>query len=200
MYSDGELKVVEKENLFAFSDYSDELLALTAKKNKNAAAELITRYICSIEARARKYSPEMCEDLAQEGFIGLLRAVDTYDKSRDVKFSTYANVCIRNKMLSALNKRTTIVKGEGGEILEADIHDPSDTPENIVVERERLEEIYDKIISALSEQEWRVFQLFLTGLAYNQIALDLNVPLKTVDNAMQRVRRKLKSVLRSGRE
>ena len=87
---DAEPKVVEKENLFAFSDYSDELLALTAKKNKNAAAELITRYICSIEARARKDSPEMCEDLAQEGFIGLLRAVDTYDKSRDVKFSTYA--------------------------------------------------------------------------------------------------------------
>ncbi len=200
MYSDGELTAVEKENTFAFSDYSDELLAVTAKNNKNAAAELISRYICSIEARAKKYAPEMCEDLTQEGFMGLLCAVDTYDKSRNVKFSTYANVCIRNKMLSALNKRTSITKGEVGEIPEENIHDPSDIPENIVVERERLEEIYDKIISALSEQEWRVFQLFLTGLAYNQIALDLNVPLKTVDNAMQRVRRKLKSVLRSGRE
>ena len=94
-------------------------------------------------------------------------------KAGTLSFQPTQNVCIRNKMLSALNKRTTIVKGEGGEIPEADIHDPSDTPENIVVERERLEEIYDKIISALSEQEWRVFQLFLTGLAYNQIALGI---------------------------
>lgn len=191
---------MEKENSFAFSEYSDELLAVTAKKDKCAAAELISRYVCSIEIRAKKYAPEIYEDLAQEGLMGLLRAVDTYDKSRDVKFSTYANVCIKNKMLSALNKRTTIEKGEIGDIPEEEIHDPSDIPENIVVEKERLEEIYNKIISALSEQEWRVFQLFLTGLAYNQIALDLNVPLKTVDNAMQRVRRKLKSVLRSGRE
>lgn len=189
-----------EDKLFAFSDYTDELLAVTAKNDKYAAAELISRYICSIEARAKKYAPDMSDDLAQEGFIGLLGAIDSYDNSRDVKFSTYANICIRNKMLTAIKKRSTIVNGESGEIPEAEIHDPSDIPENIVVERERLEEIYDKIISALSEQEWRVFQLFLTGLAYNQIALDLNVPLKTVDNAMQRVRRKLKSVLRSGRE
>lgn len=194
------LLAVKKEDLCDYSEYPDELLAVTAREDKCAAAELISRYICSIEIRAKKYAPEIYEDLAQEGLMGLLKAIDTYDNSRDVKFSTYANVCIRNNMYSALKKRTTIVNGEIGEIPEEDIHDPSDIPENIVVEKERLEDIYQKIFSALSEQEWQVFQLFLTGLAYNQIALELNVPLKTVDNAMQRVRRKLKSILRLGRE
>lgn len=59
-----------------------------------------------------------------------------------------------------------------------------------------MNEIFEKIYSALSELEWRVFQLYLSGLAYNQIALKLGVSVKTVDNAMQRVRRKLKAVLR----
>ena len=141
------------------------------------------------------------EDLTQEGFIGLLNAVETYDESKNVKFSTYANVCIRNKMISAFDKQANITKGEVWEAPEEEeIEDPADIPDNVLVEKERLNEIYQKIISALSEQEWRVFQLFLTGLAYNQIALELNCSPKTVDNAMQRVRRKLKSVLRSSRE
>lgn len=190
----------KREELFDFSEYTDELLAGIAKDDKRAAAELISRYICSIEIRAKKYAPEIYEDLAQEGLMGLLKAIDTYDKGRDVKFSTYANVCIRNNMLSELKKRTAIASGEAGEIMQEEISNPADIPENIVVERERLKDIYEIIISALSMQEWRVFQLFLTGLAYNQIALELNVPLKTVDNAMQRVRRKLKSILRSGGE
>jgi len=194
------LLAAKNQNTSVFSDCSDEYLAITARSDKCAAAELISRYICSIEMRAKKYAPHMYEDLAQEGLMGLLKAADTYDKNRDVKFSTYANVCIRNKMLSALQKKSAIENGENTEISEEDIFDPAEIPENIVVENERLKEIYDKIISALSQQEWQVFQYFLTGLAYNQIALELNVSLKTVDNAMQRVRRKLKSVLRSGRE
>ena len=69
-------------------------------------------------------------------------------------------------------------------------------PESILIENERIEEINKKINEALSEQEWKVFRLFLTGMAYNQMALNLGVTVKSVDNAMQRVRRKLKSVLK----
>jgi RNA polymerase sporulation-specific sigma factor len=69
-------------------------------------------------------------------------------------------------------------------------------PENIVIEQERISELYSKISSALSRQEWQVFQLFLTGMSYNQIALKSGLSVKTVDNAMQRVRRKLKALLR----
>lgn len=190
---------MDKNCILSFSDLSDEELAVKAKNDKQAAAELLSRYIFSIEARAKNFAMAFSEDLAQEGFIGLLSAVENYDENKNVKFSTYANVCIRNKMISAFDKQADIVKEEAWETPEKEFHDPAEIPENIVVEKERLKEIYDKIISALSEQEWRVFQLFLTGLAYNQIALELNVSTKTVDNAMQRVRRKLKSVLRTGR-
>ena len=190
---------MDKNCILSFSDLSDEELAVKAKNDKQAAAELLSRYIFSIEARAKNFAMAFSEDLVQEGFIGLLSPVENYDENKNVKFSTYANVCIRNKMISAFDKQADIVKEEAWETPEKEFHDPAEIPENIVVEKERLKEIYDKIISALSEQEWRVFQLFLTGLAYNQIALELNVSTKTVDNAMQRVRRKLKSVLRTGR-
>ena len=192
---------MDKNCSVGFSALSDEELAVKAKNDRQAAAELLSRYIFSIEARAKNFAMSFSDDLAQEGFIGLLSAVENYDENRNVKFSTYANVCIRNKMISAFDKQADIVKEESWEAPdEESVHDPDEIPENIVVERERLKEIYDKIISALSEQQWKVFQLFLTGLAYNQIALELNVPQKTVDNAMQRVRRKLKSVLRTNRE
>lgn len=193
--------ILNKNLPLTFLELSDEELAVKAKNDKKAAAELLTRYICTIETRARNFALAFSEDLTQEGFIGLLNAVETYDENRNVKFSTYANVCIRNKMISAFDKQTNIIKSEVWDAPEEEeMEDPADIPDNILVEKERLNEIYDKIIFALSEQEWHVFQLFLTGLAYNQIALELNCSPKTVDNAMQRVRRKLKSVLRSGCE
>ena len=189
-----------KECTNDYSKYSDELLAIAARDDKYAAAKLISRYICSIEVRAKNLAPANYEDLAQEGLIGLLKAIDTYDESLNVKFSTFANVCIDNNMRTALKKKTNFDDAEVVKISEDDIHDLSEIPDDILVEKEKLRDTYQVIFSVLSEQEWQVFQLFLTGFAYNQIALELGVPLKTVDNAMQRVRRKLKSILRSGRE
>lgn len=191
--------MIEKHSI-DYSGLSDEQLAIKAKGNKEAAAELLTRYVYSIEARAKKFAFSLSEDLAQEGFIGLLSAVESFDENRNVKFSTYANVCIRNKMISAFDKQRDIASEDIDDIGNEQVDALEEIPENILVEKERMNEIYDKIISALSEQEWRVFQLFLTGLAYNQIALELNCPVKAVDNAMQRVRRKLKSVLSASRE
>lgn len=182
-----------------YSKLSDEQLALRAKSDKQAVAELLARYVCSIEVKAKKFAYFLSEDLAQEGFIGLLNAVESFDENKNAKFSTYANVCIRNKMISAFDKQRNIQASDIDELVGEQADVPETIPENILVEKERTNEIYDKIISALSEQEWRVFQLFLTGLAYNQIALELNCPVKAVDNAMQRVRRKLKSVLSAGR-
>ena len=191
---------MSKKSSFDYSNLSDEQLALKAKNDKQAAAALFTRYVYSIELRAKKFAFSLSDDLAQEGFMGLLNAVENFDENRNVKFSTYANVCIRNKMISAFEKQRDISAEDIDDVKneQADAHEK--IPENILVEKERMNEIYDKIISALSEQEWRVFQLFLTGLAYNQIALELNCSVKAVDNAMQRVRRKLKSVLSASRE
>ncbi|MGN1134582.1 MAG: sigma-70 family RNA polymerase sigma factor [Oscillospiraceae bacterium] len=180
----------------SFENLSDEELAVKARNDKEAAFELFSRCICIIKALAGKISQDNADDLIQEGFIGLMNAVKTYDSHKNSKFSTYAYVCIRNKMISASYKLKHIGE-EVSEIPEDIVDDFSEIPDNIVLEKVKLNEIYDKIISALSEQEWRVFQLYLTDLSYNQIAQKLNCSVKTVDNAMQRVRKKLKTVLRS---
>ena len=157
---------------------------LNAQSDKTAIGELIARYICTVEFLAKKYGAEVHEDLVQEGLMGLLGAVRTYREDKNAKFSTYATKCIKNKIISSVH-RNALLSGGGGTV-----------PEEGVVEREELNELYDKITSALSEQEWQVFQSFLRGMSYNQIALGLGTSEKAVDNAMQRVRRKLRSLLR----
>lgn len=180
-----------------YAECSDEQLAVMAKNNdRQAALSLISKYICTIEARAGSFVGGVYDDLIQEGLMGLMKAVQTFDAEKEVKFATYAITCIRNRMISAFNKDKASLEEISGEDDEASGHDPADIPENIVLEKERMNEIFNKIYSALSELEWRVFQFYLSGLAYNQIALKLGVSVKTVNNAMQRVRRKLKAVLR----
>jgi RNA polymerase sporulation-specific sigma factor len=105
---------------------------------------------------------------------------------------------VKNKIVSSLKKNSLINGVEFTDEMAEDLFNSEMTrsPESIIIENERMDEVYKKITSALSEQEWKVFQLFLTGMAYNQMALNLGVTVKSVDNAMQRVRRKLKSVLK----
>ncbi|WP_164489232.1 sigma-70 family RNA polymerase sigma factor [Ruminococcus sp. Marseille-P6503] len=180
-----------------YAECSDEQLAAMAKKNDGQAVlSLISRYICAVEAKARSFSGGVYDDdLIQEGLMGLMSAIQSFEADKEVRFGTYAMTCVKNRMISALKKDRAILEEAAGEDDEPS-HDPSDIPENIVLEKERMNEIFEKIYSALSELEWRVFQLYLSGLAYNQIALKLSVSVKAVDNAMQRVRRKLKAVLR----
>ncbi len=185
----------------ALSEYksmTDEELVRSAKNDKKAVSELIVRYLRTVHFLAGRYSAGIYEDLVQEGFMGLLKAVNTYRPDENVKFSTYANVCVKNRILSSLKRNSLISGEEFTEDIVQSLFESEKTadPESIVIENERMDEVYKKITSALSEQEWRVFQLFLTGMAYNQMALNLGVSVKSVDNAMQRVRRKLKSVLK----
>lgn len=190
--------VVLSSNLHGkYKNFNDEELALKAKENKDAAAELIARYVCTAEYMAAKFSAQAHDDLKQEGLMGLLNAVKSYRPDCNVKFSAYARVCIKNKILSSLKKNMP----SGGveltdEQLEEYANSEQEIPENVVIEQEKIKELYNRISSALSEREWQVFQMFLTGMTYNQMALSLNVSVKTVDNAMQRVRHKLKSLLR----
>ena len=180
-----------------YSEYSDEELVRKAGTDKNALSELIARYVCTTEYTARKISGQITEDLEQEGLMGLLNAVKTFSEDKNIKFSTYANVCIKNRMLSSLRKN--MPSGEE-ELDEEQLEEHSDSfheiPENIVIEQERMNELYSRISSALTGLEWKVFQFFLTGISYNEIAVSLGITEKAVDNAMLRVRRKLKSLLK----
>ncbi len=178
---------------------SDEELAALCKSNESAASVLISRYAKFIWKKAHAISTVSAEtdDLFQEGLLGLFNAVSTFDNERGVKFSTYANVCISNKMTTALVKSNQSDKSNDLSINEFENDLYFDTPESILLEREQIAELFLEINSLLSEKEWKIFRLYLTGSTYDQMARQLNLSPKVVDNALQRVRRKLKSVWRA---
>ena len=136
------------------------------------------------------------DDLMQEGIVGFLNAVRTFNSEQNTKFSSYSNICTANKMKTALikNSRNDIPVDE---ICEDASQSDDTNPENIFIEKEKLNEIEGIMGSFLSKKELEIFRLFLKGSTYNQMARQLNISQKTVDNALQRVRRKLKSVWRA---
>lgn len=181
-------------------DYSvpDEELVKLCKDSEKAVYVLISRYAKIVRAKASVMSNSVVEteDLLQEGLLGLLNAIRTYEADCGVPFSAYSNVCIVNKMKTALIKsnRSAIPVDE---VDEKSPRTDSSTPESILLEKEKSMELDDKISALLSENEWQIFRLFLRGSTYSQMARQLNISQKTVDNALQRVRRKLKSVWRA---
>ncbi|MGN0579569.1 MAG: sigma-70 family RNA polymerase sigma factor [Ruminococcus sp.] len=171
-------------------------LAVAAKNSKSAAAVLISRFSRLIETKAAIFADSASErdDLAQEGIMGLLSAVNSFDPMRGVKFSTFAEICVVNRMKTfvARRMRCTGNLDDGGDIESVSDYE---TPESICLYREYFSELMDNIGSVLSDSENRVFSLFLEGLSYRSIAERLGISEKSVDNAMQRARRKIRMLI-----
>lgn len=177
---------------------TDEELAVATAGCSDSTTELISRYMKLIWVKANSMANAAvdAEDLAQEGMLGLMNAVAHFDPNREIRFSTFADVCITNKMKSALiRSRHTALPVEDAESaaqVQNEVED--DDPEQILLRKERLQELYREMDHILSRRELEIFKLFLSGLRYEQMAERLHITEKSVDNAMQRVRRKLKSV------
>lgn len=147
------------------------------------------------------------EDLLQEGMIGLFKAVRDFDFGRDASFSTYANLCISRQMYNAiqasnrqkhfpLNSYVSIYKDDSkDEMLEINPAMKSANPEDVMIDRENVEDIEKKIEEALSDFEKQVLDLFLIGMGYVEIARILGKDEKSTDNALQRAKGKLKRIL-----
>lgn len=160
---------------------------------KRAVSALISRYLLLVRKRAYVYARDYAEpeDLAQEGLLSFLNAVNSFDPERGAKFSSFADVCVTNGIRSAAMK----LKKNAGESLADDLEENAEdgsSPENIWFEKEKILGIYDEIESLLSKREWDIFRLYLGGLSYREIAVRLDIPLKSVDNAVFRVRKKLR--------
>lgn len=177
---------------------SDEDLVIACRSGGNTEISvLISRYERMIRSQAAYYAAKSsaeADDLTQEGLLAFIKAVSTYKNGKNASFSTYANVCISNKIKSALHRNKRF--GSETDISSEDELMYNFTPETIYFERERTRELYDKISQMLSECEWEIFQLYLKGTAYNDMAEQLGVSQKAIDNALQRVRRKLKTLFR----
>ncbi|MBO4373604.1 MAG: sigma-70 family RNA polymerase sigma factor [Lachnospiraceae bacterium] len=154
------------------------------------------------------------EDLIQEGMIGLFEAVRDYDSGRDASFRTFARLCVSRKMYSAiklsgrkkhmpLNTYISFYneddrrEGEGSAMSLKDVLPAGrDTePESIILNQEKALEISEAIDKELSAFEKSVMDLFMTGMGYAEIARVLGRDEKSTDNALQRIRGKLKKYL-----
>ena len=164
-----------------------------------ALTELILRYKKVVEIKAKKLfrqngSVEL-NDLIDEGFVAVFYAVRTYDESKGVLFSTYADICITNRMLTSAGRhnRMTDCADEGVSDKKADIK----SPEAIYLEKERFDEVMKRVSRELSGMELSVLEMYLQYESCKIIADKLGITEKAADNAMQRVRKKLRTVLRA---
>lgn len=182
--------------------------------------EIIVDYICDkYKNLVRSKAKSMYilgadgEDLIQEGMIGLFKAVRDYDSGRDASFYTFADLCISRQMYTAvqaskrqkhipLNSYVSLYgnsvgreEGEERELLEA-LADPSElNPEELFLDKERVAYLENVIENELSPFEKQVLDLYMTGMGYAQIAKVLGRDEKSADNALQRLKGKIRKML-----
>ena len=184
----------------------DELALLAARNQPHAYSELLNRFtkiMLTKIAALRPYGID-ADDLMQECSLGLLSAVRGFSPGEGASFRTYAGICIDNRLRSAIRGSTRAKHKPLSGYMELsdfeqtnaiELADAGADPEAQILINESVAELKQRTLSLLSDVEYRVFQLYLAGRSYQQIANALNITTKAVDNAVQRVRRKLKKVV-----
>lgn len=189
----------------------EQLIGLIRQGDKDAERVLFERYKQLVRSRAHSYFLIGAdhEDLVQEGMLGLYKAVCEYDETKTASFKSFAELCVTRQILSAiknatrkkhtpLNHYVSLNRSpiqEDGEVTLLDTMRSLSVadPEEVVIGRENFEQMVLYLEKTLSPMEQRVLSLYLDGLSYPQIAARIGKPLKSVDNAMQRVKHKLEA-------
>jgi RNA polymerase sporulation-specific sigma factor len=176
----------------------NELIGSAAHNEKDSFRLLCEHYEPLISSAVRRFCPEnasdMAEDLRQEAALALFRAACTYEASRSVSFGAYAKVCIENSLCSQLRMRRadTDTLDEFEESMLAGT-DPD--PSEVCIGREAADSILKIIDDSLSSFEKKVFSLYILQLPTLEIATALGTSEKSVENAVYRIRIKLKKLL-----
>lgn len=182
-----------------------QLCAQAQNGSPDATEQLIHRYSKLVKACARSYFMEGADsdDLVQEGMIGLLRAVRQFDVSRGVPFEAFARLCVTRQIYSAvraaaaqkheiLNHSITIEKPlfDDNAASRISVNHIVSNPEALVIGMEEQQERIQQLLKSLSAFEAKVLRLYLQGCTYQEMTGILQKPLKSVDNAIQRIKRK----------
>ncbi len=190
------------------SQLSDEQLQqLALNGNLRAEEQLALRYSRLVRICARPYFlvGGDSEDLIQEGMFGLLAAIREFDPAKEASFKTYAELCIKRRLISAVkaaSRKKHLPLNEGvslEEILseESNSHNSYHgevfrrVPEEQVLAKESESEFFSTFSRCLSKFEKEIMSLYLSGLSYAEMSEKVNRPQKSIDNAVQRIRRKL---------
>ncbi len=181
--------------------------------NIDALEYLIQKYRNFVRAKARSYFLIGAdrEDIIQEGMIGLYKAVRDFRNDKLASFRAFAELCITRQIITAiktatrqkhipLNSYVSLNKPIYEEESDRTLMDVISTvrvsdPEELIINREEFGDIEEKMGEILSDLEWKVLMSYLDGRSYQEIAYELKRHVKSIDNALQRVKRKLERYL-----
>ena len=203
-----------KKDETAYASLSDEQLAVMAQKGDVGATEhILDKYKALVKARAHAYFLIGAdhEDIIQEGMIGLYKAIRDFREDKQSSFSAFADLCATRQIVTAIKSATRlkhtplnnyvslnkpIYEDESEKTLidlmaETIVSDP----EQIVINDESFRNIHKKIYECLSKFERSVLRLYLDGKSYHEISLVLDRTPKSIDNALQRIKKKLEAQL-----
>ncbi len=193
----------------------DELLSLIKNDDNTALEYIIEKYKKLVKIKAKPYFiiGSDKEDIIQEGMIGLYKAIRDYSTDKNNSFCSFAALCINRQIITAikaagrqkhiplnsylsLNREINNNENEAT-YMEMLCADRISNPEALIIDKEEVRFIESNIESALSKLECRVLSLYLNGRSYAEIAKIINKDEKAIDNALQRVKKKLEKVIMS---
>lgn len=199
-----------------YKNAKDEELVLMAQNGDDAAQEyLLDKYKSLVRAKSRAYFliGADSEDIIQEGMIGLYKAVRDYNEEKNASFRSFAELCVNRQMITAIKAATRQkhqplnsyislnkpVYEEESEQTYMDFLQSSSgsllNPEALLIGQENKSFLEDQMVKNLSSFETRVLVLYLQGRSYFEISRVLDKPEKSIDNALQRVKKKLERFL-----
>lgn len=208
------LQVQELEEVKDSEELSDEHLVESVRSGDDEALELlINKYRNFVRAKARSYFLIGAdrEDIVQEGMIGLYKSIRDYRDDKLTSFKAFAELCITRQIITAIKTATRQkhIPLNSYVSLDKPIYDEDSDrtlldvicgsrvsdPEELLINQEEFDDIEVKMGEILSDLERKVLMLYLDGRSYQEIAVDLKRHVKSIDNALQRVKRKLERYL-----
>jgi len=195
-----------KENYEILSD--ERLLKLSGSGDIAATEFLLARYKNTVRSKARMYFLVGADhdDIVQEGMIGLFKAIRDFDSSKQASFKSFAELCVRRQIITAIKAATRkkhiplnsyislskpLFDDENGDFADFLSELEATGPEDMFIWKENAADIVKKIEETLSKLEKEVLNMYLDGKSYQEIAKLMNRPPKSIDNALQRIKKKL---------
>ncbi len=187
----------------------EQIVQLGRHGDKNAMDFLIQKYKNLVKLKSRAYFLIGAdrEDVIQEGMIGLYKAIRDYQSKKSMAFKTFAELCITRQMITAVKNATRqkhiplnsyvslnrkVFDGDSDKTyMELVSDEVISDPEQLVIKKEEFSGIENKMGEILSAFEWKVLSLYLNGKSYVEIAKQVKKPIKSIDNALQRVKKKV---------
>ena len=210
-FPDVQLPAVEKSRYAAFTD--EQIVDMSHLGDVSAEEYLLDKYKNFVRSKARSYFLVGAdhEDIVQEGMIGLYKAIRDYKQEKLSSFRAFAELCITRQIITAiktatrqkhipLNSYVSLNKPLYDEesdrtLLDIIMEGNAGNPEDMIINQENLGNIHQKINEVLSGLEQEVLSAYLDGKSYQEIAESLGRHVKSIDNALQRVKRKLEKYL-----